>query len=188
MDTTSPPPAGETNALLLAHLEANIEPEAIGFWPPAPGWWLLGCLTVGLCLLAGHRLWKQRKANLYRRQALRTAKALYRQHQHSSHEPPDIMALAQGYNRILKAVALHTSPRARVASLYGERWLQFLGRTQKGQQGMKALSALGLELYATPTQQASQIAPGQLHRAVLRWIKTHRPPPSLKKDSKAPVS
>lgn len=181
MKNPSAPPPDSTSAQLLAGLEPNIEPEAIGFWPPAPGWWLLGCLTAVFCFLAGRRLWKQRKANRYRRQALRTANALYRQHGDGSHAPPDTMALAKEYNRLLKAVALHTWPRARVASLYGERWLQFLGKTQQNQRDAQALSALGLVLYAAQPPRPSQITAEQLHRAVLHWIKTHRPIPALKK-------
>ena len=54
----------------LAALHPLREPLPIGWWPPAPGWWLLaGLALAALLLLAWHAL-RRYRANAYRRQAL----------------------------------------------------------------------------------------------------------------------
>ena len=54
----------------LAALHPLREPVAIGWWPPAPGWWLLaGLVLAALLALAWYAL-RRYRANAYRRQAL----------------------------------------------------------------------------------------------------------------------
>ena len=54
----------------LAALHPLREPLPVGWWPPAPGWWLLAALVlVALLALAWFAL-RRYRANAYRRQAL----------------------------------------------------------------------------------------------------------------------
>ncbi|MCY4471874.1 MAG: DUF4381 domain-containing protein [Kistimonas sp.] len=186
MAASSPPPDA-TQAQLLASLEPNLEPAAIGFWPPAPGWWLLACLTVCTCLLAGRSFWKQRHANRYRRQALQDVGSLYQQHLNCPAGQRDIMGLARSYNRVLKHAALQAWPRARVASLCGQDWLDFLVNTQKDTACLEGLSVLGQALYTAGSGRQPPVTPELLHAAVRHWIKTHNPSRPPPKQTEIPV-
>lgn len=67
-------------------------PDPVGWWPPAPGWWLLGLTILGLLVWALHRLQVRYRRDSFRRQALRELDALCR------HQPlplPDLLQLAR---------------------------------------------------------------------------------------------
>lgn len=93
-------------------------PTAIGWWPPAPGWWLL--LGLGVLLLAGVMLLRRRQRRLRdRRLALAELEEL-------AQGPPDAQAAA--LSRLLRRAALCHYPPADCAGLCGEAWLEFLDR------------------------------------------------------------
>jgi len=97
----------------LSNLRDIVMPPAVSFWPPAPGWWVVGaaCIAaVGFAIAAAVR---HHRRNAYRREALRALDAA---------DAPDISA-------ILKRAALAAFPREQVASLNGAAWLAFLDRT-----------------------------------------------------------
>lgn len=91
-----------------------------GFWPPAPGWWVLAVLLLGVLSVSGWRLvtaWRRR-----RRQAriLGELDAL-------STRRPDQVAIQ--VSTLLRRVALMGFSRREVAPLSGKDWLAFLDRT-----------------------------------------------------------
>jgi HAMP domain-containing protein len=92
-------------------------PAAVHWWPPAPGWWLLA--AVLLLAVVGTACWWLRRQQ--RRRALRSALAelddIARQ------QPADFAARL---SRLLRRYALVQFPRAQVAGLSGDAWLQFL--------------------------------------------------------------
>jgi hypothetical protein len=102
----------------LDRLHDIVTPPPVPWWPPAPGWYVVG--GVGLVLLgvaawaAVGRWW----AGRYRRAALRELDQLPR-------GGKVVPAVAE----LLKRTALAAFPRDRVASLTGDRWLQFLNAT-----------------------------------------------------------
>jgi len=54
----------------LAELRDLAQVEAIPFWPPAPGWWILASLII-LAVVFGLRIWRKRYLRAaYRREAL----------------------------------------------------------------------------------------------------------------------
>ncbi len=93
-------------------------PDEIGFWPLAPGWWLLlaGILLAGFALLLLVRYWQGRR---YKRLALRELNRLENQ---TGRE------LAVALSRLLRRAALCHFERNQVAGLSGEAWLAFLDR------------------------------------------------------------
>jgi hypothetical protein len=111
----------------LAALRPLHAPPPIPWWPPAPGWWLLGVLLLGLLVLTLAALWRWRRRTAPRRAALAELRAL-----------PAGGELAGPVNRLLKRYALACFPRERVAGLSGRAWLAFLdehggeGRFRKG--------------------------------------------------------
>ena len=96
-------------ASLLDQLAPLREPNAIGWWPLAPGW-SLGLIIVSLLIgLLSRALVKRWQRNHYRRLALRQIKVL---------QTLDKPTLEQ-VNKLLKATALRTWPKREVAALHG---------------------------------------------------------------------
>ncbi len=99
-------------------------PEAIGWWPLAPGWWaviVLAAVGLGWLLL---KAWQQRQFNAPRRYAtreLRQVEADYLQHRNA-------VVLGQQVSELLRRAMLAYAPRHEVAGLTGESWLQWLDR------------------------------------------------------------
>jgi hypothetical protein len=105
----------------LAGLRPLQQPEAIGWWPPAPGWWLLALLIVtGLGLLVRH-LWRRHRRLAWRRRALLELQRLA-----STHPTQAGPAELANLNALLRRAAIASAGRARVASLHGDAWLAFL--------------------------------------------------------------
>ncbi len=145
----------------LAELAPLRLPEAIGWWPLAPGWWLLIVLVL---LLLGTGLWlyrKQRHASAYRRQALSQLDELQNAHK------DDPNAFAQELNALLKATALRSYPSAQCAGLSGANWLVFLNRALPDQDAPTSLAT-------APYDAAAQIDRQTLLHYAKAWIKKHR--------------
>ena len=115
---------------ILSKLHDIHEPDSVAMWPLAPGWWAL----VGLIVLAAIAaiIWKfvgkgDRPA---RREALRQLHQLrlaYSQHGDGVRTVGEISIL-------LRRACLARYPRANVAGLTGDAWLDFLdqsGRTRE---------------------------------------------------------
>ncbi len=97
-------------------------PAGPGFWPPAPGWWLLFALLLAVAFWLGRLGWGQYR-RLRRRQ--RILLELDRLENAGLHGP----ALIAAVSALLKRVALSRYPRIEVAALTGEAWVAFLDRT-----------------------------------------------------------
>ena len=99
-------------------------PEPVGWWPLAPGWWILLAMTMGA---VGYGLWRAlewRKRNAPRRYALRELarfEADYRKHR-------DPVTLGKQLSELLRRGMLAYAPRTEVAGLTGEAWLRWLDR------------------------------------------------------------
>ena len=99
-------------------------PEAIGWWPLAPGWWLLiGLAAVGLALLLRQYL-RRRARGAARRHALQQLQDLtaeYEQHR-------DAVRFSSALSELLRRTMLAYAPRQEVAGLTGDAWLAWLDR------------------------------------------------------------
>ena len=109
----------EENKLPLRDLHL---PDAVGWLPLAPGWWLvLTLVVVALAALAwrSYRLWK---FNAPRRHALREL-ARY-EVEYLEHRNP--ITLGKQVSELLRRGMLAYAPRDEVAGLTGEAWLAWL--------------------------------------------------------------
>ena len=99
-------------------------PDAVGWWPLAPGWWLLGALlALGCGLLA--RAWLRRRAHAAaRRKALRQLEES--RSAYAYHGNP--VTLGAEVSELLRRTMLAYAPRAEVAGLTGDAWLEWLDR------------------------------------------------------------
>ncbi len=120
MDSTDP-----LSQLADIHL-----PAEVGFWPPAPGWWLLLALLVAALVWLGIRLFKQWQRQRRCNFALAELDKCYQSY--SSAAPTDEqqsaakLNLINGVNAVLRRVALKHFPEAQVASLSGAQWVTFI--------------------------------------------------------------
>jgi hypothetical protein len=106
---------------ILPLLEPLRAPEAVSWWPPAPGWWLVATLTA-LLLIALLRRFRQRWRAAAPLRSARRELAWLR----AADTPPSLRAaqLAQLQRRV--AIALHG--RRACARLSGADWVDFLNR------------------------------------------------------------
>lgn len=153
----------------LASLRDIHLPEAIGCWPPAPGWWLLASLLLALLAYGVFRWMRHRQLNHYRRLALRHLAQLDDQ----SLSP---LQTVQQLNILLKRTLLAAPQPPEAAGLSGARWLHFLdqsGRTSEFSHGPgQLLAELPYRDRPLGARQAENIKP--LQQLVRQWIETHR--------------
>lgn len=106
-----------------------------GWWPPAPGWWLVGLfvLTVAACVV----WWLRRRTRSgVLRSALREVDAIESAHAADR----DGARLADACSRLLRRVARRVDPPA--ASAAGAAWRAFLHRYARDDATRRALDDL----------------------------------------------
>jgi len=106
----------------LAGLRDYHLPEAISWWPPAPGWWLLTALTIGV---AAAWLWWRRRgrggAHASRLASLELARLRARWRADA-----DATAFLRGLSQLTRRFVLARFPGEPVAGLCGDDWLRYL--------------------------------------------------------------
>jgi hypothetical protein len=147
----------------LEHLHDLIMPVPVSWWPPAPGWLVVGAALVmilGWWLIRAIQYWQ---SNAYRREAL----ALL---DNAGGSEAELATL-------IKRVALSAYPRERVASLTGEQWLVFLNRTGRTDAFTKGpgrwLARLAYEPKLAASLSTNELF--DLRTAARDWIIRHRP-------------
>jgi len=105
-------------------------PEPVGFWPPAPGWWILAVVL----LIAAGLAWRWYARERARREIVGHALAeLDRCYQRYTAADGDSetaderrLRYVNEVNSVLRRVALVHFPGANVASLGGREWVDFI--------------------------------------------------------------
>ncbi len=97
-------------------------PSPDGFWPPAPGWWLLFVLAVALILILILWIRRRRKSHAWHRAARRELKLIAGRAAVNSEWFGDL-------NALLKQSAVVRYPDRAPASLTGAEWVDFLLET-----------------------------------------------------------
>lgn len=103
-------------------------PEAVSWWPPAPGWWLLLGL-VALLVFAALRRWRRGRG---RRAALCHARRELAAIRRTFRLRPDQAGLARALSALLRRLAMSLYGRRAAAALTGEDWLAFLDQKAGG--------------------------------------------------------
>jgi len=143
-----------------------VQPQAVGWWPPAPGWYVLMVLLGVASLVLAWRAWQKRKQNQYRRLALQELAAI--------RDKGDGEALGR-IPVLLKRTALSAWPRSIVASMTGPDWHQFLDRTGGTNEfGTGAGQVLDRLSYGSGAGVTLSAAEGEIVlQAAEQWIRRH---------------
>lgn len=149
----------------LDQLKAIHAPTDVNAWPLAWGWWVLIFAAV-LIIIGGILLWKRYRAfTLAKRQALQLVEQT----------SPDSPAAVATLNQILKRVSRHYDENVNTASLYGDKWTDYLVEQLPEKQqaaARQSFNDMNAQLYqktpATPEQAAKQKAAATL------WIRYAR--------------
>ncbi|MDO9107048.1 MAG: DUF4381 domain-containing protein [Methylovulum sp.] len=142
-------------------------PEAIGWWPPAPGWLLLAFLlplTI-LLLIAAYR-------RLTRKTAVKTAKKILLGIK-QDRSKDNFQKLCE-LSVLLRRVAISVAPTTDVAGLTGREWLAYLDRSLKGSPFSEGIGAcLASGPYGHGPVADSEIS--QLIQLCEDWLKAQHP-------------
>lgn len=151
----------------LANLHPLREPLAIGWWPPAPGWWLLTAILFLLAIIGVYLTWQRYRANAYRRLAQQQLAGIEAQYERDG----DSAHVAGQLNALLKSTALRCYPRQDVAALNGERWREFLNETAGTTDTPLFYQDFEQIVYRAQSQTSET---EQLLAATRTWIAQHR--------------
>lgn len=150
---------------LLGQLKDIHEPSAISWWPPAPGWWLLGALillAITGAVLLYLRMRQKRLNNRYRAEGIRLLK----------HIDPSSPQAVEAINIILKRVAVVTYGRGPCAPLTGQRWIAFLENTAQLEMDTPARRALLDSLYQHKEADSQDFL--ALRDFAVSWVREHQ--------------
>lgn len=147
----------------LTNLHPLRVPAEIGWWPLAPGWWLLICAALVLFAALAYCYYRYRQRNAYRRMALARLTAIGKvEDQHT---------YLNQINALLKSVAIHAFPRQDIAALSGDAWLAFLNNSARAKNSALFPQAFATAVYS-PTPEV--LDRDQLSQACRLWICKHR--------------
>ncbi len=133
-------------------IEDIILPGEPGFWPPAPGWWLLALILLVALLRIIRRLWRGWPRWRARRRALGAIRR--------AHNAAEINRLLKGY-----AVRWLAAPPA----AQGDAWVQWM--LQQGPALPPEDREVLKQLAEAPYRPDGIPDPEQLKRAVIHWIR-----------------
>ena len=99
-------------------------PEPVGWWPLAPGWWVLMAMLVIACGLLVRAGLRHRARSAARRKALKQLEES--RSAYAYHGNP--VVLGAEVSELLRRTMLAYAPRSEVAGLAGDAWLAWLDR------------------------------------------------------------
>jgi hypothetical protein len=145
-------------------------PDAVSYAPQTIGWVAVAIVLVAAALLGAWAAWRRRQAQRYRHDALTELTDIEDRLGHIEQRPAALAAIA----KLLKRTSLAAAPRARVASLTGDAWLDFL-RLTRGHFDERSGHLLSLASYAPPDQVAaiSEHEIAALVKQSRDWIRDH---------------
>jgi hypothetical protein len=143
-------------------------PDPVGWWPPAPGWWILALLALAGVAYAALLYYRGRRHRAALRAIGRIAAAL-----EAGEEPLRcVQALSTVLRRFAMTLASVTSGAA-VAGLTGRRWLEYLDARWARTDFCGAGAALAHAPYAPP-RCVSREDVQTLTRLCSDWVRAQR--------------
>ena len=148
----------------LAQLKDIHLPEAINFWPPAPGWWLLALTVILVAVYATLLVQRSLATNRYRKLAIK---------QLDSFQKDNSSLYLQQVNHLIKQTILASHPEKDIAGLSGKRWLEFLDDSIDPKKKIFSTGA-GTILATGPYTPTVEYQIDELEQLTQRWIKKHK--------------
>ncbi len=168
-----PSQGGDPRQALLAQLNEVIAPQAHGWWPPAPGWWVLACAAVALIAFSVYQLREYYLRTRYRAYALKQLERSYHSDDASAHKAQQIMIVLK---RAFFSVYPHS--RNRFAGEFGQQWIQLLQQIlSKKYDTAPVESSIEFLLYQNSHDHhiSENIqALDELYKFAKHWLKHHR--------------
>lgn len=103
-------------------------PDPVGWWPLAPGWWMLIALVACAMLWLALKGWRRYRHNASRRLAIRKLAEIQKEFTAGV----DAVTLGRQLSELTRRAMLAYAPRGEVAGLTGDAWLQWLDRGLEG--------------------------------------------------------
>ena len=147
----------------LDNLHDIVVPEAVGFFPPSPGWTIVLLLLLALLFHTLVKAYKRYKRSLYRREAL---KELDTYRQHSTKNASSLLLLA-------KRVAIAAYRREVIAKLYDDTWWDFMEKHSKAKVSPESREDIEKLLY-DETYTMNNTLHDTIITFVTLWIRTHK--------------
>lgn len=155
--------AGNTNLLSrLRDIHAATEP---GWWPPAPGWWLLALLLAALLAFAlryGYQRWRV----VRRRGRLLAALEQIGKEIDPASAPHEYLARM---NKLFRVIALRAFPGTACVRLQGMEWVRFLQSLMPEGAAAASLSALA----SGPYEPHPQFDVNSLRQLAQTWVRKY---------------
>lgn len=152
----------------LAQLKDIHLPESIGWWPLAPGWYVVMLLALFLMITVGYFAYKRHTNALAKNQALELLNTYKEQYE----KDRNAQLASARISELLRRVALVYYPRSEVASLHGDAWVEFLNQTGKGVD-FKPVQSMLLD---SPFKTSETVNLKPLITRAQRWIKQRGAP------------
>lgn len=140
-------------------------PNPVGWWPPAPGWWLLAGIMLGVIAWLFWRWKQQQREERSLELALSELERLQRHHGNNTKD------LLRELSVLLRRVAMTQYGRQAVSGLTGDAWVKFLDAKAGKPLFAGKLAHLLTEVPYRPETQAETTA---LLHAIRQWIKLQR--------------
>jgi len=150
----------------LAQLKDIHMPEAIHWWPLAPGWYALIICGLLLAGLLSYYIYRHYRQGLPRKKAL----ILLDQYEQEFNRTKDSARACAQISELLRRVALVYYPRSLIAGLHADSWIEFLEQNST-QVNFKKLRTLLVEV---PFQKDADHDPRPLFQQARLWIKQRR--------------
>ena len=152
----------------LDNLHDIIVPPAIGFFPLAPGWYIVLLLLLSLLFHFGYRYYQAYKKEQYRRDAQNELEALNDKNRENSIA---LLGLA-------KRVGISAYGRESIAKLYGNMWWDFMQNHSKVSVGLELRASIEKLLYNEDTAFDESVFDA-VFLMVSQWIETHKVVPHV---------
>jgi hypothetical protein len=149
------------------NLSPIIDADPIPFTMDTLGWKVLFVIVFLTILFIAYKYYLKYKHNAYRREAIAEIQALIKNETESS------SALISKIMFLIKQTALQTYDRKTVASLEGEKWLDFLDNSLNKSFYKNHQEVIASAIYKNEFDNTRTFNPNDFANMSIKWIKNH---------------